>query len=306
MDDNWNIEIKADDTVIVRISIRGTSLRRRLALNAPVILQGPATLLIILNAIRAVLRGGHCLSPSHMNCESSIANLGIRAPADPEMNRLIASTLLELKSNSLTSFAIAVAAIPVLQGAAHCLVCKLAQQHRRHAGVSITDEQRVVGSHHVVELIVGVVGTPIMFAVTRRLMFCTPAETYAPTSSLLNAGIGVGLAVCAMYSCELAGRLSKTRPLTALHHLLTIAVILGARTNCPFCSPHRHRDPPRCSPRRKWTPPHATHPAIAVSRADHHGDQRAHGYNRLALHLRCGRGGSALRRPPCVPLPQGA
>ena len=76
----------------------------------------------------------------------------------------------------------------------------------------------------MVEFILGLVMFPLMLQVTLRLMLCHPAETYS--SSVVDFGLAASAAVCAMYSAELAARSSKTRPLTAIHHLLTIAFLI--------------------------------------------------------------------------------
>ena len=52
-----------------------------------------------------------------------------------------------------------------------------------------------------------------------------PEETY--TGDIIDAIFGCALGVCAMYASELSGRLSATRALTTVHHLLTISLTIA-------------------------------------------------------------------------------
>ncbi len=145
-----------------------------------------------------------------MDCDLSWSNLGTVAPrtAAERLDAIIS----EFKERGLTTFAIAVAVVPCLHMLFHGIIKRLDN--------SLPEVHRISASHHAVELLFGTVGTPIAFAATRRLMFCIPQEVYDAT--LVDAQLGCSLAVCAMYASELSGRLSSTRPLTTLHHVLTM------------------------------------------------------------------------------------
>ena len=157
-----------------------------------------------------------------MNCSMSLSNMGATAAAtlDPSTQMLIATQIGAIKERALTSFSIAVAVLPMLHAMAHLGIRMCSARNR-----SVTEEQCLTASHHVVELLLGVLLFPPMLEVTRRLVLCHPAETYS-SDFLLDIGTSCSLTVCAMYSAELASRSSRTRPLTALHHLLTMAFLI--------------------------------------------------------------------------------
>ena len=156
-----------------------------------------------------------------MNCTMSFDHLGttVVTDADPRTQHMMVGTLTGLKERGLISVSVAVAVLPILHMLAHIAVRTCSK-----GNYSISEDQRVVASHHVVEFILGLVMFPLMLQVTLRLMLCHPAETYS--SSVVDFGLAASAAVCAMYSAELAARSSKTRPLTAIHHLLTIAFLI--------------------------------------------------------------------------------
>lgn len=123
----------------------------------------------------------------------------------------------EIKLTGLTQLTILMAIVPVLHAVAHGVFGRLAK--------SLREAQRVVAAHHLVEFIFGIVGTPVAFAATRRLLFCVPEETY--TGDIVDAILGCSLGLCAMYASELSGRLSALRALTTVHHLLTIGLTIA-------------------------------------------------------------------------------
>ena len=150
-----------------------------------------------------------------MECNLAWSNLGRRAaPVAAAQMDLVVD---EIKLSGLTELIILMAIVPVLHMVAHGLFRRFAK--------SLGEAQRVAAAHHLVELILGTVGTPVAFAATRRLMFCVPEETY--TRDIVDAILGCSLGLCAMYASELSGRLSATRALTTVHHLLTLGLLIA-------------------------------------------------------------------------------
>ena len=150
-----------------------------------------------------------------MECNLAWSNFGRRAP--PVAAAQMDSVVDEIKLMGFTELIILMAIVPVLHMAAHGLFGRLAK--------SLSEAQRVAAAHHLVELIFGTVGTPIAFAATRGLMFCVPEETY--TRDIVDAILGCTLVLCTMYASELSGRLSATRALTTVHHLLTLGLLIA-------------------------------------------------------------------------------
>ena len=150
-----------------------------------------------------------------MECNTAWSNLGRRAA--PVSAAQMESVIDEIKLTGLTQLTILMAIVPVLQAVAHGGFGRLAK--------SLREAQRVAAAHHLVEFIFGIVGTPVAFAATRRLMFCVPEESY--TGDIVDAFFGCSLGLCAMYASELSGRLSATRALTTVHHLLSISLTIA-------------------------------------------------------------------------------
>ena len=150
-----------------------------------------------------------------MECNVAWTNLGRRAA--PVAAAQMDTVVDEIQLLALTELVILMAIVPVLHMVAHGLFRRLAK--------SLGEAQRVAAAHHLVELIFGAIGTPIAFAATRRLIFCVPEETY--TRYIVDTILGCSLGVCAMYASELAGRLSATRALTTVHHLLTLGLTIA-------------------------------------------------------------------------------
>ena len=150
-----------------------------------------------------------------MECHLAWSHLGVQVP--PEARAQLDDAVTAFKSRGLVTFAAITMACPCLHMLFHALIKRYAK--------SVGEAQRTAASHHALELLFGTVGTPIAFAATRRLMFCLPHETF--TRNLIDAMLGCSLGVCAMYASELSGRLSSTRPLTAVHHLLTMAFFVS-------------------------------------------------------------------------------
>jgi len=150
-----------------------------------------------------------------MECNVAWSNLGRRAA--PVAAAQMDTVVDEIKLLALTELVILMAIVPVLHMVAHGLFRRLAK--------SLGEAQRVAAAHHLVELIFGTIGTSIAFAATRRLMFCVPEETY--TRDTVDTILGCSLGVAAMYASELSGRLSATRALTTVHHLLTIGFLIA-------------------------------------------------------------------------------
>ena len=150
-----------------------------------------------------------------MECNTAWSNLGRRAA--PVSAAQMESVIDEIKLTGLTQLTIIMAIVPVLQAVAHGGFGRLAK--------SLREAQRVAAAHHLVEFIFGIVGTPVAFAATRRLMFCVPEESY--TGDIVDAFFGCSLGLCAMYASELSGRLSATRALTMVHHLLSISLTIA-------------------------------------------------------------------------------
>ena len=150
-----------------------------------------------------------------MECNTAWSNLGRRAA--PVSAAQMESVIDEIKLTGLTQLTIIMAIVPVLQAVAHGGFGRLAK--------SLREAQRVAAAHHLVEFIFGIVGTPVAFAATRRLMFCVPEESY--TGDIVDAFFGCSLGLCAMYASELSGRLSATRALTTVHHLLSISLTIA-------------------------------------------------------------------------------
>eukprot|EP00964_Phaeocystis_antarctica_P139611 scaffold104392_cov74-Phaeocystis_antarctica.AAC.1 len=151
-----------------------------------------------------------------MECNVAWTNLGRRAA--PVAAAQMDTVVDEIQLLALTELVILMAIVPVLHMVAHGLFRRLAK--------SLGEAQRVAAAHHLVELIFGAIGTPIAFAATRRLMFCVPEETYTRRDTA-DTILGCSLGVCAMYASELSGRLSATRALTTVHHLLTIGFLIA-------------------------------------------------------------------------------
>ena len=158
---------------------------------------------------------GACTGDIAMECNLAWSNLGRRAA--PVAAAQMDTVVDEIKLVGLTELIILMAIVPVLHMVAHGLFRRLAK--------SLGEAQRVAAAHHLVELIFGAIGTPIAFAATRRLIFCVPEETY--TRYIVDTILGCSLGVCAMYASELAGRLSATRALTTVHHLLTLGLTIA-------------------------------------------------------------------------------
>ena len=151
-----------------------------------------------------------------MECNVAWTNLGRRAA--PVAAAQMDTVVDEIQLLALTELVILMAIVPVLHMVAHGLFRRLAK--------SLGEAQRVAAAHHLVELIFGAIGTPIAFAATRRLMFCVPEETYTRRDTA-DTILGCSLGVCAMYASELSGRLSATRALTTVHHLLTLGLTIA-------------------------------------------------------------------------------
>ena len=150
-----------------------------------------------------------------MECNTAWSNLGRRAaPVSAAQMELVID---EIKLTGLTQLTILMAIVPVLQAVAHGGFGRLAK--------SLREAQRVAAAHHLVAFTFGIVGTPFAFAATRGLMFCTPEETY--TSEIVDTIFGCSLGLGAMYASELSGRLSATRALTTVHHLLSISLTIA-------------------------------------------------------------------------------
>ena len=96
-----------------------------------------------------------------MECNPAWSNLGRRAA--PVSAAQIESVIDEIKLAGLTQLTFLMAIVPVLHAVAHGGFGRLAK--------SLREAQRVTAAHHLVEFIFGIVGTPIAFAATRRLIF---------------------------------------------------------------------------------------------------------------------------------------
>ena len=112
-----------------------------------------------------------------MDCHPTWSNLGQRASVDTS------DAISSAKLRGLTAFSILVAVFPVLHTLAHGALKRWARP--------LDEGQRVAASHHLVEALVGTIGTPFAFAAARRLLFCQPDETF--TTPIIDTSALPGL-----------------------------------------------------------------------------------------------------------------
>ena len=144
-----------------------------------------------------------------MNCTNNLSiAIGATAAQNHENNLSIAIT-----ERAPLIFSIAIAVLPMMHAAADFLV-------RSWTAKPISAKQRVVASHHLVQLLLGVLLLPLMIEAARRLMLCQPEE------SAIDIAVASSVAVCVMYSLELAASHS-VRPLIAFHHILTLGFLIN-------------------------------------------------------------------------------
>lgn len=153
-------------------------------------------------------------------CSLDLHNFGLSIP---DSARAQADThLAGFKERALMSLIFASLALPLLHAIVHGFGLRLLFRRKFKA---LAEVHRLTAAHHAVELLCGIVCAPIMLFCTMRTMLCDPNDIF--DSHIFDLGLGCGAVLVAMYSAELAGRLSSSRPLTVLHHALTMLFLVA-------------------------------------------------------------------------------
>jgi hypothetical protein len=158
-----------------------------------------------------------------MSCEMDANNLGLTVPRDNAAAMAqFEELLIKGKAESLIYMISGMVIIPTLHTLFRRIIAPWLFGNRFE---TLSENYKVIVSHHATEFVCGLVASPVMSLCMCRILLCRPDAVWAGDTIRLVMMSG-GIAIYCGYSGELAGRLVSTRPLMTVHHYMTFAFLL--------------------------------------------------------------------------------